>query len=208
MPCLIISFCQSDRLYLFPQHHCVLPSFPQPPQTISFNPTNPNTLIMAFPDNTLQIYNVESRQFPAWSKELCNNLPKRLTQAHDPVLGIAFDPANKETPANLRYVLFWGSTWICKVKLPEADAGTGLSKKRRRESQKLAALLSPEAEKLEPSLQLEEHQSRDFKMITQYRPILYVDFMGAGELVVVERPLVDVLAGLPPAYFKHKYGTS
>jgi U3 small nucleolar RNA-associated protein 4 len=46
------------------------------------------------------------------------------------------------------------------------------------------------------------------KMITHYRPILFVDFLGAGELVVVERPLVDVLAGLPPAFFKHKYGAS
>ena len=28
------------------------------------------------------------------------------------------------------------------------------------------------------------------------------------ELVVVERPLVDILLMLPPAYFKHKYGIS
>lgn len=45
-------------------------------------------------------------------------------------------------------------------------------------------------------------------MITHYRPILYMDFLDAGELVVVERPLVDVLSELPPAYFKHKYGAS
>lgn len=55
---------------------------------------------------------------------------------------------------------------------------------------------------------LEEHQNSNFKMVTHYRPILYVDFLGPGELVVVERPLVDVLATLPPAYFKPKYGVS
>ena len=45
-------------------------------------------------------------------------------------------------------------------------------------------------------------------MITHYRPVLHVDFLDSGELVVVERPLVDVLALLPPAYYKSKYGAS
>jgi len=45
-------------------------------------------------------------------------------------------------------------------------------------------------------------------MVTHYRPILLADFVGEGELVIVERPLVDVLATLPPAFFKHKYGSS
>lgn len=53
-----------------------------------------------------------------------------------------------------------------------------------------------------------EEQDSNFKMVTHYRPILHVDFLGPGELVVVERPLVDVLATLPPAYFKPKYGVS
>ena len=51
-------------------------------------------------------------------------------------------------------------------------------------------------------------QQRNFKLITHYRPLLLVDFVSPGELVVVERPLVDVLAKLPPAYFKPKYGAT
>jgi len=54
----------------------------------------------------------------------------------------------------------------------------------------------------------EERPWRDCKMITQYRPIGACEFLSREELVVVERPLVDVLATLPPAYFKHKYGSS
>lgn len=45
-------------------------------------------------------------------------------------------------------------------------------------------------------------------MITRYRPILFAEFIAPGELLVVERPLVDILAALPPAYFKQKYGAS
>lgn len=155
---------------------------------------------MAFPDNTLQVYNVESRQFPAWGKELCNNLPKRFKYAHDPILGVTFDPAQSPpaSPGSApRYALFWGSTWMCKLSLNDST-GASLTKKRRRESAKLSAPLLPS----------NEEPAGDFKMITHYRPILLVDFLDPGELVVVERPLVDVLSMLPPAYFKHKYGAS
>jgi U3 small nucleolar RNA-associated protein 4 len=116
---------------------------------------------------------------------------------------MTFDPAVTETSSTttgipMRYVLFWGSTWICKMKLNDPTIGSVLSKKRRRESLKAAF----------STQRLGEDSQRDFKMVTHYRPILFVDFLAAGELVVVERPLVDVLAVLPPAYFKHKYGAS
>ncbi|KAG6866810.1 hypothetical protein C0991_008746 [Blastosporella zonata] len=179
------------------QHHGVLPSFSKPIQVLAFDRRQPDILIMAFPDNTLQIYNVESRQFPAWGKELCSNLPKRFTHAHDPLLGVAFDPAEPATGSNAapRYALFWGSTWICKLSVTDS-APRGVTKKRRREN---AA----------PSASLPTDDSHgDFKMIMHYRPILYLDFLAGGELLVVERPLVDVLSDLPPAYFKHKYGAS
>ena len=47
----------------------------------------------------------------------------------------------------------------------------------------------------------------EFNIITRYRPILFADFLSAGEVVVVERPLVDLMSSLPPAFFKAKYGT-
>ncbi|KAG6911760.1 hypothetical protein DXG01_000006 [Tephrocybe rancida] len=166
-------------------------------QVLAFDQRQPDVLIMAFPDNTLQIYNVESRQFPSWGKELCSNLPKRFTQAHDPVLGVAFDIAEPTSGSSdaRRHALFWGSTWICKLSMTNS-APRGPTKKRRRES-------------VAPSTAAPVDESYgDFKMIMHYRPILHLDFLAGGELVVVERPLVDVLSDLPPAYFKHKYGTS
>jgi U3 small nucleolar RNA-associated protein 4 len=48
----------------------------------------------------------------------------------------------------------------------------------------------------------------NFKLVTQYRQILLADFISPGELVVVERPLTDVLLNLPPAYYRPKYGAS
>ncbi|KAJ3508306.1 hypothetical protein NLJ89_g5832 [Agrocybe chaxingu] len=189
-------------------YHTVLPSFHRPAQVLAFDPVHPSVLLLAFPDNTIQIYDVETRQFPTWGKELASSLPKRFTNAHDTVLGAAFDPLPSPTPlrpasgsgsaedqeqSRTRYVLFWGATWLYKVNLDTRMRAGG--KKRRREA---AALGMPD----------EERQWRDSKMVTTYRPILCCDFLGKDELVVVERPLVDILLTLPPAYFKHKYGAS
>jgi U3 small nucleolar RNA-associated protein 4 len=160
---------------------------------------------MAFPDNSLQIYDVESRQFPSWGNEFCSNLPKRLTHAHDPILGMAFDPAGLSTDAHSRHLLLWSSTWICKLPLT-SSMGANTNKKRRRESMKRSA--PPPASSSFPHALGIDDPTADFKMITHYRPILFVDYLAAGELVVVERPLVDVLSTMPPAYLKHKYGAS
>ncbi|KAF8895039.1 WD40-repeat-containing domain protein [Gymnopilus junonius] len=159
-------------------HHCVLPSFPRAAQALAFDPMHPSVLLLAFADNTVQIFDVETRQFPVWGKELSASLPKRFRFAHDPILGVAFDPAVSlgGEQGKTRYVLFWGATWL-RREVPVAEEN-------------------------------EERQWRDYKMITQYRPILACDFLTKDELVVVERPLVDVLLTLPPAYFKHKYGAS
>lgn len=47
----------------------------------------------------------------------------------------------------------------------------------------------------------------DFHLVRRYRPLLLVDYLGPGELLVVERPLIDLLNTLPPAYFKATYGS-
>lgn len=165
-------------------HHCVLPTFPNVAQTMAFDPSRPGLLILALANNTLQFYNVETRTFPPWAKDVSTISP-RFQLNHDPVLGITFD---SDLQAGNRYALFWGSTWLCKIRLEDSVQ----NKKRRRD---------PMDDQYGASV-------KDFKMITSYRPILAVGFMEPGELVVVERPLVDVLSRLPPAYFKHKYGKS
>ena len=160
---------------------------------------HPSTLLLAFPDNTIQIYDVETRQFPFWGKELISSLPKLFIYAHDPILGVAFDPASScSESTKRRFILFWGATWMFKVAMDTSVRVAG--KKRRRDVMNGAAIAAEGGD--------EERLRRDDKLIMQYRPIACCDFLTKDELVVVERPLVDILATLPPAYFKHKYGAS
>ena len=111
--------------------------------------------------------------------------------------------------------MFWGSTWICRIQLDTGTVYGGFEKKRRRDgSGKKRKDVAPppttqnqnqDGEETEQPLQ---QSPNNFRLITNYRPILLAEFVASGEMVVVERPLVDVLAKMPPAYFKPKYGAS
>ncbi|TBU35023.1 WD40 repeat-like protein [Dichomitus squalens] len=195
------------------QHHGSLPTFPQPVHALAFDPSAPSTLVLGFADNQLEVYDVEARQFPRWARSLVNGVPQRFTHLHDPVLGVTFDPGSgaegEGSPLPPKTALFWGATWICKVMLTERIGYSGFEKRRRGKRKAPEASASADG-RVEVSLEegQQEVQQRNFKLVTHYRPLLFVDFVAPGELVVVERPLVDVLAKLPPAYFKPKYGAT
>lgn len=199
------------------QHHGTLPTFPQPVHALAFDPSAPSTLVFGFADNRLEVYDVEARHFPRWARSLVNGVPQRFTHLHDPVLGVTFDPGSRVggggdvegSPLPPKTALFWGATWMCKVMLTER-IGYGGFEKRRRGKRKAPEASSNANGRVEVSLEegQQEVQQRNFKLVTHYRPLLFVDFVAPGELVVVERPLVDVLAKLPPAYFKPKYGAT
>jgi len=94
---------------------------------------------------------------------------------------------------------------MCKVNVfAPSSSSYKSSKKRRRPSQPQP---SHQGEILSP--QHTDHAAGpDFKLITRYKPILFVDYLGPGELLVVERPMMDVLGGegVPPAYWRPRYG--
>lgn len=185
------------------QHHSSLPSFPQPAHALAFAPNSPSLLILGFANNTLELYDVEARQFPPWSRALCGALPKRFTHLHDAILGVTLAPAapeNVEDKGSSQDVLalFWGATWLCKVQFAAPVGWGGFEKKRRRHRNGGG----------DGGTVRDEDAMHNFKLVTQYRQILLAEFLSPGELVVVERPLTDVLLNLPPAYYRPKYGAS
>lgn len=197
------------------QYHCVLPTFPYAIQAISFDPCDHNTLVIGLANNTIHVFNVESRTFPDWSIPLCSNLPKRFTHLHDPILGLTFNPTPSKDGS--RKVLFWGFTWMCSVKLDSPTGWGGFSKKRRRGYQTTpngASHSHATVDKTRTNVNgsaedpYGQTQAKNFTVLTYYRPLLFVDFLDCGEMVVVERPLVDVMSAMPPAFFKPKYGSS
>ena len=166
--------------------------------------------------------------YAPWASHLSqrSELPRRWTSLHDSVLGIEIEPpattpslSTPQANESCRHALFWGSTWLCRISL-DAPAGWGdFLKKRRRDTSyaklrqkqkpisKQGHLSSGADHDNEGNLDDESQSPTNFKLVTRYRPILRAGFLSSEELVVVERPLVDVLRTLPPAFFKPRYGS-
>lgn len=185
---------QSSPLLGF-QHHCTLPSFEHHIAAMAFDPGVPQQLTIAFSNNTFQIFDVEARRFPEWAQTLSKDASSRLTGQQDSVLGVAFDPA---APTE-RSLLLWGSTWICKIHL---EGSTGRPSQKRRRQSTGTGVGQQQRRGAD-----EDESNSNFRVVSKYRQVVAVDFLSPGELVVVERPLADILHTLPPAYFKPKYGS-
>jgi U3 small nucleolar RNA-associated protein 4 len=113
-------------------------------------------------------------------------------------------------------VVAWGTSWMCKISLissPSSQHGSyGLTntgaggKKRPRERDAGQSQTQTQNQNL-----VQAHsgtgEKDDLEVINRYRNILFVDYLTPKEMVIVERPIVDVLRELPPAYFRHKYGS-
>lgn len=196
-------------------YHATLPSFAFAIQALGFDTTNPNILTIGLANNTLEVYDVETRSFPRWAQNVVKNIPERFKHLHEPVLGVTFDPGAAVTPNGAttgegdgaaplaegvisppRSALLWGATWLCRVKLDVKPAH--IHDKRRRWEGPRGKRGEADGESAKPE--------KNFAVVVKYRPTLFVDFIGPRELVVVERPLVDVMQHLPPAFFKPKYG--
>lgn len=159
-------------------------------------------------NNTLQVFNVEARQFPELSHSLSQVSSSPISHLHDPLVGMSFDPeaTARIDPGGGGRVLLWGTSWMCKVKLGTPFNSSSSSKKRRRESRRLS--MAAATKDVETSLIIQNAEADpDFHLVRRYRPLLLVDYLGPGELLVVERPLIDLLNTLPPAYFKATYGS-
>ncbi|KAG8686907.1 U3 small nucleolar RNA-associated protein [Ceratobasidium sp. 395] len=170
-----------------------LPSTDFPPSALAFDTRAPHVLALGYPNNTLQLFDAEAQRF-------YSALPERLAHLYDPVLGIAFPPSTSSDSKRKMYV--WAATWLARFDVPTPSANALLKQ----------PAVSQQGEGQEKEKKRKRATAKDeeepFGIVTKFRPVLLVDFCEEGEMVVVERPLVDLLATLPPAYHKPKYGAS
>jgi len=200
------------------QYHTTIPSLPHPPNVMTFVPDKPQILLSVLPNNTLHFYDVENNEVPSWAYGLNSRVPKQFFSTPDPVLGVAFEPVMPVLPlangdihiagisqkpfhdvaAVHSAAVFWGSSWLCKLRLDWLSQYPDRRKRRKSEAKQPISSVS--------NVQNSAWDTRNLRLVTHYRAILVADFLKPGELVLVERPLVDVLSKLPPAFFQPKYG--
>jgi len=129
-------------------------------------------------------------------------------------MGIAFHPAgtwSSISAPSARTVLLWGASWICKFRIGN-DVKAQRAPRKRRRGQEDGEEADHELEAVPSGLDDgEEDEGKGtemgLKVWTKYRNMLAVDFLDSKEMVIIERPFMDIMSTLPPAYFNFKYGT-
>ncbi|KAM4605834.1 U3 small nucleolar RNA-associated protein 4 homolog [Discoglossus pictus] len=170
------------------KYECSVPRYNSPPTAINFHPST-NNLVMAHADQQVLEFNVTQKQYTEWTRRaLRQGLHCDWVERDTPITGISFNPSKPE------HILMNDTYMFCVLDktLPLPDNKTNLL------NQKALKQLSVSARK---------SQAHAFKITKRFQPLLFMDILEGGELVLVERPLTDMQTQLPPPMKQKKFGT-
>jgi U3 small nucleolar RNA-associated protein 4 len=135
--------------------------------------------------NRVAAFSVPGGQPTEWTQRHAGSLPHRLLDLPGPVAGVAGSPAGAAA------VLLFSPHAVCHVDMSKAPGQEAAGGRKRRA--RGAAAASP------PGLNCRALYCAD--------PVLLVQPVGRGEVLVVERAWEEVWRGLPPPLYRHRYGT-
>ncbi|EGF78769.1 hypothetical protein BATDEDRAFT_20391 [Batrachochytrium dendrobatidis JAM81] len=173
------------------------------------------TLILTSMANELIMYDIGSESNPGkisdWSRLNSHRLPEAFVERRESVMGVCVDP---NMPMRL---VVWGAYMVCFVDLSVGlEAVSHKSKNNLKRVSNAVNNQDIETTQTHEGKKNTKHAStahgtqvtlrKGFVMDTRYQSIMYMEYAGS-ELVVIERPVLHVLATLPVAFYKHKYGT-
>lgn len=171
-------------LYSLELNKCILtlPKSQYKPMAIAFQPGTDN-LVHVSVEKTLHVYNYKTEKIDQWSVKLNESKwLKRLPKKSSKFVNIVFNPQNAQE------MFLQSEDGFLKIIIDTEKAFPEeiVNKKRKRKH--------PEVD------------SRIVKTCHEYSSLLYFDVTGDNALVVVERPLEEILTALPPALKLKKYG--
>ncbi|KAJ4937558.1 hypothetical protein JOQ06_002193 [Pogonophryne albipinna] len=181
--CLIHVF-NLDKLKL----HCTVPVYSSCPTAIAIHPTNSN-LVVVHADQQIFEYSLVQKEYTEWSRKLQKQGLHPLWMERDtPITHIAFNPKN---PA---HIILHDTFMFCIIdqNLPLPEAKTPLYNQMTLRS-------LPESERI--------MHSHAFKICKNFQHLLCVRLLEDHSLVVVERPLLDILSQLPAPVRQKKFAT-
>lgn len=187
-----------------------------------FDPARTHNLVVVLATNRIRVFDVEARTFPIWARALCDTIPAQVTNRRESVVGACFTRTRSRAGAPAPALVLWATDWFCHIRLDADVPMPAPSRQTKRTRDGLAAdaanaddqsddeIIPQETDTaIGTTIQPQPQQLRTFILSdTHYRPVLFMGFFGDGDLVVVERPHADIMAGLAPAFYKQRYGAS
>ncbi|KAI5623877.1 U3 small nucleolar RNA-associated protein 4-like, partial [Silurus asotus] len=168
--------------------HCTVPVYSSGVSAMAIHPTT-NNLFMAHADQQLFEYSIEQKQYTEWSRLVQRNGLHFLWLERDtPVTNVTFSPKN---PA---HIVLHDMYMFCVI-----DQTLPLPNDKSQFFNQLTLRSLPEKER--------KSKSHAFKVCKTYKELLFAGLMEDQSMVVVERPLLEITAELPPPVRQKKFAT-
>ncbi|XP_041852001.1 U3 small nucleolar RNA-associated protein 4 homolog [Melanotaenia boesemani] len=168
--------------------HCSVPVYSSCPTAIAIHPTSSH-LVCVHADQQILEFSLKQKEYTEWSRKLQKQGLHPLWLQRDSVIThVSFHPTN---PAQL---LLHDAYMFCIIdqSLPLPEAKTRLLNQMM-----LRSLPPPERSR----------ESHAFKICKYFQHIMCLRLLEDHSLVVVERPLLDILSQLPPPVRQKKFAT-
>ncbi|XP_068595542.1 U3 small nucleolar RNA-associated protein 4 homolog [Brachionichthys hirsutus] len=168
--------------------HCTVPAYGSCPTAIGIHPATSN-LVVAHADQQIFEYSLRQKEYTDWSRRLQRRGLHRLWLERDtPVTHVAFNPKN---PA---HILLHDAFMFCII-----DQSLPLPEERTPLYNQMMLQSLPERERL--------RHNHAFKICKAFKHLLCVRLLEDHSLVVVERPLLDIMSKLPAPVRQKKFAT-
>ncbi|CAL1595253.1 unnamed protein product [Knipowitschia caucasica] len=168
--------------------HCTVPVYDSSPTAIAIHPMSSN-LVIGHADKQVFEYSLGQKEYTDWSRKLQKQgLHPHWFERDTPISHISFNP---QKPS---HILLNDAYMLCIIdqSLPLPDHKTRLCNQNT-----LRGL--PESERVQ--------HSHAFKICKRFQDVLSVSFQEDESLVIVERPLLDILSQLPAPVRQKKFAT-
>uniref|UniRef100_A0A4W4G0Y3 Anaphase-promoting complex subunit 4 WD40 domain-containing protein n=1 Tax=Electrophorus electricus TaxID=8005 RepID=A0A4W4G0Y3_ELEEL len=168
--------------------YCTVPVYSSGVTAMSINPAT-NNLFMVHADQQIFEFSLEQKQYTDWSRLVHRKgLHPQWLERDTPVTNVTFSPRN---PA---HVILHDMYMFCiidqtLVRLPS-----------------VAKLVNQLTLRSLPEKERRAH-SHAFKICKTFKELLFVELLEDQSLVVIERPLLDITAQLPPPVRQKKFAT-
>uniref|UniRef100_A0A665VB61 Uncharacterized protein n=1 Tax=Echeneis naucrates TaxID=173247 RepID=A0A665VB61_ECHNA len=170
------------------QLHCTVPVYSSCPTAIAIHPVTSN-LVTVHANQQIFEYSLAQKEYTEWSRKLQKQGLHNLWLERDtPITHISFNPNNQA------HIILHDMFMLCIIdqSLPLPDRKTLLYNQMTLRS-------VPESERL--------RHSHAFKICKNFQHLLCVSTLEDQALVVVERPLLDIMSQLPAPVRQKKFAT-
>lgn len=182
-----------------------------------------NKLVIAAANMALHEFVIKTASLSEWSIRNTPNIPERFLKIKDHCIGMRVDETHR--------LWLWGASWVSYFQLDKDLPPIQSAMKRKRgggqdqeqsdgQTKENNGLV--EDNDLEENNELKENTEMSYEeaaamaerlrgrfwITFKYRSLLLFDILNSSELVVVERPLMDLINSpdIPPPFFVKKYG--